>query len=280
MNQQEQTNLPTKGEHTEQTILPPWLATGEQYVASNDHDGYIVKTLLDLVGLLSRFRQVHIAKQHGNAAIILGCTLGLILLVSLSRNFFFVLLLFAFVLIRLCLLDTARMKAAILPACTATVFTALIMIPALFLGQTKSLLNMTVRVFTCTGLLSIVSVTVRWNRLTEGLRFYRLPSIFIFTLDITLKFISLLGETALETLQALRLRSVGKNREKGRSLGGVLGMTLLHAKELSEELYGAMQLRGFDGEYHPPVRFKIDQYDILTLAGFACAIAAFLLLRK
>lgn len=81
------------------------------------------------------------------------------------------------------------------------------------------------------------------------MRTFRLPSIFIFTLDITLKYISVLGEMCAAILTSVRLRSVGKNPQKAKALSGVLGISFLKSGEMAEEMHTAMCCRGFTGEY-------------------------------
>ena len=95
------------------------------------------------------------------------------------------------------------------------------------------------------------------------------------TLDITLKYIVLLGDVCLDMLTALKLRSVGKNREKGKSLSGVLGVTFLKSREMSEEMYGAMTCRGFEGEYVKPGQKTVTWKDAVTLLFLAGMIALF-----
>ena len=74
------------------------------------------------------------------------------------------------------------------------------------------------------------------------------PGILIFTLDITLKYIVLLGNLLQDLLTAVLLRSVGCNRSKYTSVGGVLGVTFLRGTELNRQMVEAMICRGYTGE--------------------------------
>ena len=75
------------------------------------------------------------------------------------------------------------------------------------------------------------------------------PSVFVFTLDITLKYIVLLGDLIKDLLTSLTLRSVGKNNKKYQSVGGVMGQTFIRSVKMSQEMYEAMQCRGFTDDY-------------------------------
>ena len=72
----------------------------------------------------------------------------------------------------------------------------------------------------------------------------------VFTLDITLKYIVILGNICVDMLNAVRLRSVGRNKDKKSALSGVMGVTFLKSREMADEMYQAMVCRGFDGEYN------------------------------
>ncbi len=46
------------------------------------------------------------------------------------------------------------------------------------------------------------------------MRTFHVPALFIFTLDITLKYISVLGEICVDILRSIIMRSVGKIRTR------------------------------------------------------------------
>jgi len=96
-----------------------------------------------------------------------------------------------------------------------------------------------------------------------SLKMFFVPDIFIFAIDITIKYITILGELALNMLYALRLRSVGRSRDKHTPLAGIAGTMFIKSKEMSEELYNAMECRGFSGEYKFPGKFKPAIFDFL-----------------
>ena len=114
-------------------------------------------------------------------------------------------------------------------------------------------------------LIGILSAGTSWNKLTASLRSFHIPDIFIFTLDITLKYIAVLGEICMEILTSLRLRSVGQNRKKAQSFSGILGISFLKSREMAEEMYAAMCCRGFVGEYKTQKTSTFRKQDILSL---------------
>jgi cobalt/nickel transport system permease protein len=98
-------------------------------------------------------------------------------------------------------------------------------------------------------MVTIFNHTTQWNHITGALRKLHIPGIFLFTLDIALKYIVLLGTLIQDILTSLRLRSVGKNNKKYQSVGGVMGVTFLRGTEMSREMYESMRCRGFTDDY-------------------------------
>lgn len=101
--------------------------------------------------------------------------------------------------------------------------------------------------------MSAVQLFVRaisWHEFINVLRGIGVPQFFIFILHITLQYIYTLGRMAITQLEALYLRSVGKNKRKDTSLGGVMGTLFIRVQIKMNKLQEAMICRGFDGTYH------------------------------
>ena len=97
--------------------------------------------------------------------------------------------------------------------------------------------------------MNIHTCTTRWDTLARGARILPVPDIFILVLDVSLRYIALLGELTLEMFRALALRSVGKNRDKRGSVAGIAGSVFISSRAMAEDLYAAMACRGFTGVY-------------------------------
>lgn len=127
----------------------------------------------------------------------------------------------------------------------------------------------TLKVLVSVASVSILTCTTQWNELIITLKIFRIPDIFILVLDITIKYIIILGEFSLNMVYALKLRSVGKNNNKSTALSGVVGTMFIKSKEMAEEMYGAMESRGFTGTYKVYTKFKFKLFDytcfILTI---------------
>ena len=101
-----------------------------------------------------------------------------------------------------------------------------------------------------TGLAMETTLSTPASQLTGALSSFGVPNLVILTVDLALRSIVRLGEVALEALNALTLRSVGRNRNKQTSMGGIGGVVLIKAGEAAQATHDAMRCRGFEGDYH------------------------------
>lgn len=231
-------------------MIPDWLKEQEEYNAPQDRDRFLTRSILSLMSMLVSFRAKTIsygAKYPAPLKLIV--CLVMILITSLARNMLIVYVVLAILLAHICFLKDVLLVRTITTSLAAAGLSALILIPAIFLGSPQSMLTVSIKVFVSVGLIGLLASTTEWNKLTAGLAAFHIPDVFIFTLDITLKYIVILGNISMDMLNALKLRSVGRNNAKAESLSGVLGVTFLKSRQLSEEMFQAMQCRGFEGEY-------------------------------
>lgn len=248
--------------------IPSWLASPQNYAATTDHERFLTKNTLKLTSLLS-----HLKLQRGgldNAALSpidtalarVDCAfrlLGLIvtaLCISLSTNMFFVYTMLGIYLLILALKPGAAIIDCVKTPLAALAFAVIIMLPAIFIGQPTSAVRVGLKVFVTVGFVICLSRSVAYNELIAGLRTYHVPGLIVFILDITLKYIVMLGDVAHDVLESLTLRSVGRNRDKQSASAGVIGVTFLKAHDFSAEMYEAMECRGFTGDYVVP-RHKV-----------------------
>jgi cobalt/nickel transport system permease protein len=244
------------------------MQTQEAYTPKPDSDGYITKSMLKVLSVLSQIRTKG-STDDLCAPLKLFAAVYTIILLSLSQHLFFMGCILALVLIRCCTLPGQALIRVVRTASGAMVFSLLLLLPTLWLGSPRTLLIVPGKVWLSVSMVLILSVSTPWNQITGGLRFFRVPDLMIFTLDITIKYIAILGDCCLAVLEALRLRSVGKNPRKGKSASGVLGVTFLKSRQMADDMHQAMVCRGFDGTYHRPYQIRFHPRDYLLLGYLA-----------
>lgn len=261
--------------------VPEWMLQEENYTATKDSDGFLTKSSLSVLSVLSRIREKSSkGLVWASPTGMLMTALILIVLMAVSKNMLFSYVVLAETLVVSMFLCNKALARSMKASFSAMLLSLLILLPAAFLGSPRTMLTVSVKVFTSVALLGLVSQTVPFNKITESLKAFHVPDIFIFTLDITIKYIVLLGDVCVNMLNALRLRSVGKNREKGKSLSGVLGVTFLKSREMADEMYGAMVCRGFEGDYVKPRTHDASWKDAVTFLFIAGMIALFVYTQR
>lgn len=261
--------------------LPSWLLEPQDFEPPADHDRFIARSLLSIASVLARLRldDGQRTRLSPSAPTKLLAGLAIILLTSLSTNYAFVLVMLAGVLLRVALLPPEALRRVAGVAFGTCGLTMLVMLPAALFGQPQSMLLVGTKVFVSAGVALTVALSTPVHELTGALRMLHVSNLVIMTVDLTLKSIVTLGTVALEVLEALRLRSLGHNRSKGSSLGGIGGVVLLKAAKAAQDTSDAMRCRGFVGEYAPTRPSRPRVLDLAWLMGLAAVVALFVYLQ-
>ena len=264
-------------------MIPLWLQSSENYIAPIDKDTFINKSILALLHIISRIKTQGNERKELfkiNAAFKVAFTFMLVMLVSLSGSFTFVIVIGVYLLAVLSIMEAKEIVGILKVSLIMTLFTFVILIPAAFWGNSYSSVMITAKVLVTVMAVNILSHSTKWNDITSALKRFYVPDIFILVLDITIKYIILLGDFSLGLLYALKLRSVGSNKSKYASLSGVAGTLFIKSKEMAEDMYSAMECRGFTGEYSTHKKFVFTYMDLIYIVINAGIIFTFVYLGR
>ena len=119
--------------------------------------------------------------------------------------------------------------------------------------------------------------TTSMDALCAAMRKLRIPSFMVTLLLLTYRYISLLMEQVEVMTEAYALRAPGQKGIHISAWGSFLGQLFLRSMDRAEELYAAMQLRGFRGEfpYADTVRWQTRDTVFLLAAGGVLALFRF-----
>lgn len=257
--------------------IPKWLKVKEDYTPLKDNESFIDKSTESIISLMSKFKmnsKVSKAKEANTSLRLFGILL-LIVLTAISKNFSFVFLMIALCVARVAFMTGEQIKSLFKVLLPALLFGALILVPSIFLGNQKTPAIILSKVIVSVSLVMTLNLTSSFNEITRSLRFFRVPNIIIFTLDLTIKYILLLGEICSQMLKALKLRSIGKNDKKGSSLSNIIGTIFIKANESAQETTKAMECRGFCGKYVTRKRTGMKPADILYILFLIIISGAF-----
>lgn len=166
-----------------------------------------------------------------------------------------------------------------LPAFFVTPGPALAQLPfGLTITKTGALtaLFLLLRVSTSVSFGILLVLTTPWNSVLRAMGVLKVPDVFILTLGMTYRYIYLLLHTANDMFLSRKSRVIGRMKpaEERRLLAASAGALLGKSLHLSEEVYLAMQSRGYRGHPRTLDTFRMTTADWLFLAAVALVSAA------
>jgi cobalt/nickel transport system permease protein len=123
---------------------------------------------------------------------------------------------------------------------------------------------------TAATLALVLVFTTPWMHILKALRLFRVPVVFVVILGMTCRYILLMLENAHEMFESRKSRTVGPmtRGEQRRIAIASTGALLSRTFQLSNEVYLAMQARGFRGEVYILDDFRMQTRDWLAAIGF------------
>jgi len=203
---------------------------------------------------------------------------ALVLAVILSHRISVIVALFV-VAVLLAVLSQVNLKSlAIRVWLMVLLFTSVIALPSVFLTPGDPIvtfpagaLHITAQgVTTAVLLITRVETATPWMQILKALRAFRIPQEVVMMLAMTHRYIFLLAETAAQMFESRQSRTVGviahsAARHMTTRTGGVL---LSKSVELSNDVFLAMQSRGFRGDAKTLSEFRMRSLDYIGLLSF------------
>lgn len=171
------------------------------------------------------------------------------------------------------------------------IFTGVIALPAVFItpGRPVAILRtipiteqglraaglLILRVETAVTFTTLLVLCTPWSHVLKALRALRLPREAITMLAMTYRYVFLLVETASQMFESRRSRTVGvlKPPEQRRIAARTAGVLMSKSIALSNDVYLAMQSRGFRGDVQVLSDFRLTIWDYCGLLAFLTAAA-------
>jgi cobalt ECF transporter T component CbiQ len=164
-------------------------------------------------------------------------------------------------------------------------FTGLLALPAVFLTPGEPVVphwpvtwqglltaaRLIARAETAATLAGLLVLTTPWTHVLKALRTLHVPAVLVIILGMTYRYILLLVRLAEDFFEARRSRMIRplSRPEQRRMAGGAAGVLLNKSLQLSEDVYLAMQSRGFRGEAYTIHDFRMAPRDWAAGAAFA-----------
>jgi cobalt/nickel transport system permease protein len=260
-------------------MVPEWLSAKDNYIPKEEKNLYIEKSIFSLIKIISIIRQ---NKNQNKLVYLINPTLKvvsvilMILCVSISRSFIYIFIIDIYVLINLFLMEKKSRKMILFKSFMFPLITLIALIPSMYYGNIHNSLLLFQKLIITILLMNLLSHNTKWSEISKSLKLLFIPDIFIWIMDITIKYIVLLGEHSINLLNALKLRSIGITYNKYNSLTGIMGNLFIKSYKMSEEMFHAMECRGFVGEYTTKVNLKLKKMDYVYLAINTLLVSLFI----
>jgi cobalt/nickel transport system permease protein len=203
-----------------------------------------------------------------------------VIFIVLTRSFYFAILADSYMLLLASSLFLKDIKKILSITFVVLCFSSIVLLPSAFFGNGKNSLLICLKIIGTVMSLNILSYTTKSRNITKSLKFFFVPDIFILIMDMTIKYIVILGNFSINMLYSLKIRSVGRDKSKHTSLSGLIGTLFLKSKEMAEETFYAMECRGFSGDYRSKMDFKIHLIDVAYIIVNLIVISFFFLISK
>ena len=247
-------------------MIEKWLLEKDKYVPDKESNGFIDKSIFSFLKVFSNIKRDRNKDKliyKINPAMNVIFTIINILLISLSRSFIYLFIVDIYILMSIFLTDIEERRNIIAISLFFPITTLVILIPSMLNGNIYNSLLLFQRMISSVLLANLLSYTTKWRDVSRSLKLLFVPDIFIWVMEITLKYIVLLGEYSTNLLYSLKLRSIGKNHDKYGSVTRIMGNLFLKSYKMSEEMSSAMECRGFVGEYSIAAKAKLGKMDYL-----------------
>jgi len=282
-------------------------------MSSKSSRGFFEKTLGDITGTLEQTlfaeelsRQPGLLQSLDPRAKLIGA-LAMLLAISLSHNLIVILALYVLTLpvayaSRVPMGFYLKRVWMFMPF-----FTGIVALPALFspfspgapiitlidLASPRIYLAITqpgaitaafllLRVGASVSMAVLLILTTRWTTLLKAMRVLRVPQIFVLILGMTYRYIYVLLHATNNMFLARKSRVVGRvsSAEDRRWLTTSMGTLFAKSYELSDQVYLAMQSRGFRGEAQVMETMSWRSADWIWLVVFAIVAGIAILLGR
>ena len=261
--------------------LPEWLLAEESRELPRDRDAFLWKSARTFAFIVKSARYCPDKKSRLRLApsVKLSLALTCVFCVSASRNFAFVEIVVVALLLLLASFEPRKLRRIVVPPLEAFLASILILAPSIFWGQTRAFFIIPIKTLVTTGVLSVLAQSMGWNRFSCAFRSFGVPDSLVFIFDLTLKYTVVFSEVCLATIDAVILRSVGRNRAKARSLGGIVGLVFFRAQDAAQDQFDAMKCRCFSGVYRR-YSARLNANDYLAIAFVAALLGLFVYLES
>lgn len=259
--------------------LPHWLQVTPNYKVTYQHSHHFLsRNLIKLSQILTQFNHHNQIKQQVTVADFFVLLLEIICL-SLTSSLLFIWLILIVNLYRVVLQPRQQIIRIFKHAAISFITISLIILPSVLLNPKLFSLLFIVKTIVIAFVLVVQIVKLNFINFIQLLQQLHFPEILLFIVDIMIRYLKVLGVFMVDNIQAISLRSVGRDPHAYTTVGHIFGSLYLKSVALSREIYLAMVARGFTGSYKHSRRRSVHRNVQLALIKSVILIGAFFLIK-
>jgi len=151
--------------------------------------------------------------------------------------------------------------------------------PALTIGAIEvsygvvSFFTILFRTYLCVMAVLLLVAVTPLAQITNSLRRFKIPYIFIIMFEMTYRYIGVLVTEAYSMFTAYSLRSPGGKGIAIKDMGSFTGQLILRSFDRADRVYNAMKCKGYSANYAPPQnggKLKIQDFIFCFITCSAC----------
>jgi energy-coupling factor transporter transmembrane protein EcfT len=127
------------------------------------------------------------------------------------------------------------------------------------------------RVETAVTFTTVLVLVTPWSQVLKALRSLGVPKELVMMLAMAYRYVFLLAETATQMFEARESRRVGvlRGSEQRRMVAQTAGVLMSKSMDLGQEVFLAMQSRGYRGDVLTITEQRLRPRDYLAILAFA-----------
>lgn len=243
--------------------MPDWLENDENYKLNTKKDDYVRKNIIrfnSLIKLVQR-ENVYNCNNEINSSLKILSLILLMVLISASRDTYQLWICILFVMIQMSLNSGKIILNILKKSLLMFIFPLIIFIPYAICAPISIALIYYLKIFTM-----MIEVQI----FISGTTIY----------DVGQSYLNCTAYLIRDVLQAINIRNVGKDIHKYNTIGGLFSKIFIKVKRCGEELYNAMECRGFTDTYAKPSVKHMSKKDVLFILCHILFIVIYFYVRS
>lgn len=247
--------------------MPEWMKQQEDYNRIEHKAGYIIKNLNKFSSLLRFLRNEHNYNNNKDIEAYLRILFLIIYILCIVKSYsiYQLWICILFILIELSSNSGLLICSILKKSIVTFIFPFAMFIPYLFYGKINNSIFYLVKIFTVMLSVQIFISNTTIYDITKSLKKIYCPNIIIFIMDIMIKYLNITTYLIYDILQAIIIRNIGIDNNKYNTIGGLFANVFIKITSCGEDIYNAMECRGFTDKYVNVKSKYIKKNDVLYI---------------